>query len=151
MRSLETREAPEETESTLAPDGVGKRFLDDVRVTESDPVSFFAATVEGEATVYDFRRGIGLGGVGGFGEASSCCHLSKTEGFFPLDGGDLSVGDEAASSCELTLTMFCTNPRPCKRLRLGVSSFCCRVRKNAGDGFWEAGIRGACGEGLGLG
>jgi len=58
------------------------------------------------------------------------CQRSSTDPFLPLalGGRDLSaeasVGDGGvASNCELAFTLFCTNPRPCSLLRLGVKSF----------------------------
>ena len=54
------------------------------------------------------------------------------------------------SSSALTLTMFCTKPRPWRRLRLGVTPFGGVLSKNAGDLLKEI-IFGPCSEGFGFG
>lgn len=50
----------------------------------------------------------------------------------------LLPGVEAASNSLLSFTKLCTKPRPCKRLRLGVRSFCGGGRRKAGDAFLDA-------------
>ena len=46
--------------------------------------------------------------------------------------------------------MFCTNPRPWRRLRLGVTPFDGVLSENAGD-RWKETIFGPCSEGFGFG
>jgi hypothetical protein len=97
-------------------------------------------TGAGDSNVRDLR--IGAVGDGG-GEAAGLGHRSRTDDFRPLAGRFFSVGagdGVELSSCELTLTIFWTKPRPCSRdqhtivcergslntcsrLRLGVGSF----------------------------
>lgn len=84
-----------------------------------------------------------LGDPGGEGvefDVITGCQRSKTDDF--LGARDLLVGETGAglSSCELILTIFWTNPRPCNRLMLGVTSFGVGDFINAGDGRIDAGI-----------
>lgn len=95
-----------------------------------------------ESTVRDFLSGTGLGAIIGAEELVLLnCHLSKTD---PLRRESLSfsgvayVEDELlacvdASSWVLALTMFCTKPRPCNLLILGVGSFAAGLRRKVGD------------------
>lgn len=105
------------------------------RVLDGFGGQFTAGFVEGatdlgdsgcaESIVRVLRNAIGFGDTGGDagGGLRDSGHLSSTELFFPgfsgVDGREL----EGVSNRLLTLTMFCTKPRPWRRLKLGVVSF----------------------------
>lgn len=88
------------------------------------------------SNVRALRIGIGLGDTLGveFGLAG---HLSNTDffvsSFSGVERGLFAFPLLSDSRFELTLIMFCTNPLPCKRLILGVTSFEGGDLRNAGD------------------
>jgi hypothetical protein len=66
-------------------------------------------------------------------------------------GANAADGKDASRSA-LDRTMFATNPRPRRRLKLGVGSFCAGGRRNAGEGLVLTGTTcGVCGDGFGDG
>lgn len=107
-----------------------------------------SALGEGSA-VHDLR--VAAGGLGemiggGEGVDAALCQRSKTgadlrppelEGVSFRSGGGLPT-----ESWAVAWTMLFTKPRPCRRLILGVGSFGGGARRNAGEGFKEA---GSCG------
>lgn len=114
--------------------------------------------VVGESTVRDFFNGTGLGAMMGAGVLLNC-HRSNTDA---LRGRSLSLSGVAVvevgalagtDPCGwlFARTMFCTNPRPCSLLMLGVGSFAGGGRKNAGEAFCPSGICGPCSDFLGIG
>lgn len=90
----------------------------------------------------------GLGEMIGGGDgvdAALLCQRSRTGVDLrplALEGVSLRSGGEGlpAESCAVAWTMLLTKPRPCRRLMLGVGSFGGGARRNAGDGFRDAGI-----------
>jgi len=89
------------------------------------------------------------GALGDCGEAFCGCQRSSTDAFFDGAGavaglllsGVFAVLEfvlDADSSSLLSFTRLCTNPRPCRRLRLGVRSFGAGGRRKAGDALLDA-------------
>jgi hypothetical protein len=114
----------------------------------------------GDTSVPNDLRCAGLvGEAGGGGEGVAVGHRSRTDVFFPPARPALpfmfvsACGGlpELAPSSRLVRTMFCTNPRPCSRDRLGVGGFCCGARKNAADGLAAGVTCGAYGDCFGVG
>jgi hypothetical protein len=105
--------------------------------------------------VTDFRIGVGFGEIGGdAGPAlvdGAGCQRSRTDDFLGPARGVPPNSFALASSCELVLIMFCTNPRPLSLLKLGVGSFSACGRRNARDGFCVVGICGPVGDCRGTG
>ena len=105
--------------------------------------------IEG-STVLDFFNDTGFGAIIGAGLPPLNCQRSNTDAlrgvslsFSGVAGVDmLPVGCEDASSWLLALTIFCTKPRPCSLLILGVGSLAGGGRRNAGEGLWFKGICG---------
>jgi hypothetical protein len=95
-----------------------------------------------------FRNG--LGGVEETGRAlgSAVCHRLNTFDSFLGGRGSALLRESLVAFSTIAELTFCTNPRPCSRVRLGVSSFAgACVRRKAGetveDGTNEGGVEGA--------
>lgn len=92
--------------------------------------------------VRDFLMGVGLAVVSGdWDGVFSGCQRSRTDAL-RMPVGLLGSSFAARGELCISLTMFCTKPRPCSRLMLGVGSFCAGGFRKAGEAFADAGIVG---------
>ena len=109
-----------------------------------------------ESNVLTLRIGTGVCGITGVLTVEPVPgQRSSTEVFFGgsgriLSGVVIGLVPVEDSSSALALTMFCTKPRPWRRLRLGVAPIGGVLSENAGDLLKEI-IFGPCSESFGFG